>query len=421
MKPEPNPLWHAQADMHRIDCARRVITRGEGAYVWSADGHRALDLPAGLWFCAVGHGRGEIVDAVASQMRQLASYSNFQQYATAPALELAERLAALAPLSGAKVMLTSNGSDAVDAAAKLARRYWSAVGRPGKRCLVARSSGYHGLHGFGTGLGGIERNREGLDEVIKGITHVPYDDADAFEVLLENAGDAIAAFFCEPVMGTGGVLLPPDGYLKRVQAACRRHDVLFVVDEVITGFGRTGSLFACERFGLRPDIMLFAKCVTSGYMPLGGMLVGERVAEPFWSQEKPLVFRHGLTYQGHAGSCAAALANLEILEREGLVDRGRSLEHALKTAFGQLDRDPSVLAVRSGVGLMAGIELVDARTAARVVDRCWELGVVTRLLGDGRVLHVSPAFVIEKAELFDAAALMAEAIAAVRPETPAPA
>jgi putrescine aminotransferase len=407
--------------MREVDGSRRVIVRGQGSHVWTEDGRRALDLPAGLFFCAVGHGRARIAEAVAEQLRQLASYSNFQQYATRPALELAERLAAVAPMPEPKVLLMSNGSDAVDTAAKLARRYWTAIGRPEKRLLVARDDGYHGMHGFGTGLGGIQRNREGFGDLVGGIEHVPWDDGRSLETLLTEAAGEVAAVFCEPIMGTGGVLLPPDGYLQFVQDLCRRHDVLLVVDEVITGFGRAGTLFASELYGLQPDLLLFAKGVTSGYVPLGGLLVGQRVAEPFWSGSSPVVFRHGLTYQGHAAACAAALENLDIIKEEGLVQRVADLAPVLDRAVRPLAQHPAVVEVRCGVGLLAGVKLESAGLATRVVERCWDRGILTRLLGHGDVLHISPPFVIDEADIVGAGALIAQAIAQATDELTAPA
>ena len=300
-----------------------VVARGEGAYLWDEDGNRYLDTPAGLWYCNVGHGRKEIADAVARQLSTLETYHTFQQFANRPALDLAARVAELAPIPNAKVFLTSGGSDAIDAAAKLARRYWSALGRPSKRTIVTRERAYHGLHAFGTSIIGLDINREGFGDLVPETARVPTNDAAALGTLINEFGaDSVAAFFAEPIVGTGGVIHPAPGYFDEVQRICREHDVLFVADEVITGFGRTGELFATQRFGLEPDLMIMAKGITSGYLPLGGVVVDERIWTPFWEDESELVFRHGLTYAGHASVCAAAMANLDILEREELVARG---------------------------------------------------------------------------------------------------
>ena len=254
-----------------------------------------LDAPAALWYCNVGHGRAEIADAAAAQMRKLAAYSSFQEYATRPALELAERLAAMAPIENPKIFLTSGGGDAVDAAAKLGRRYWSAIGRPEKstgdafRELPRAARPRHEHRRHRDPKGGPAAPRPG---------HAPHPDQRrrGAGALVAERGHEIAAVFCEPVVGSGGVIPPAPGYLQRVQELCRANDIIFVADEVITGFGRTGAMFASERFGLRPDVMMLAKGMTSGYLPMGATVVGERVWEPFWKDGSDLVFRHGLTY-----------------------------------------------------------------------------------------------------------------------------
>jgi adenosylmethionine-8-amino-7-oxononanoate aminotransferase len=392
-------LWHSQAHMPSVKRAERVIVRGEGAYVYTQHGHKLLDAPASLWYCNVGHGREQIVEAVAKQMRVLETYSNFQEYVTVPSLELAERVAALAPVRNPKVFFTSGGSDAVEVAAKLSRRYWNAAGREQKRLIVTRTNAYHGLHAFGTSMAGIETNRSGYGALIADTARVPMNDAQALEALIHELGaESIAAFFCEPVIGTGGIYHPGEGYLEAVERICRSNEVLFVVDEVITGFGRTGEMFASQRFGLEPDIMLTAKGITSGYMPLGAAIISEKVWEPFWADGSELVFRHGITYSGHASACAAAHANLDILEQEQLVDRVRSLERVLEAEFRPLEAHPLVREIRSGIGLLTAVHLKDADAAARVARYCVEHGVLCRQLNDGS-LHISPPFVITEEEI----------------------
>jgi adenosylmethionine-8-amino-7-oxononanoate aminotransferase len=407
-------LWHAQAHMPTVKSREIVIARGEGAYVWDESGHRMLDAPAALWYCNVGHGRAEIADAAAAQMRKLAAYSSFQEYATRPALELAERLGAMVPVDNPKIFLTSGGGDAVDATAKLIRRYWSAIGRPEKSLLVTRSSSYHGLHGHGTSIVGIEIHKEGLPHLDPGTIRIPTNDAAALEALIAERGDEIAAVFCEPIVGSGGIIPPAPGYLERVQELCRANDIIFVADEVITGFGRAGAMFASERFGLRPDVMIMAKGMTSGYLPMGATVIGERVWAPFWEDGSDLVFRHGLTYSGHATVCAAAHANLDIIEREGLVDRVRRLETVLHDALQPLAAHPLVKEVRSGVGLLAAVELHDYATAQRVCGPITERGVLMRLI-TGPNLHISPPFVLDESDI----ALIASTIREVLDEVAA--
>jgi adenosylmethionine-8-amino-7-oxononanoate aminotransferase len=401
-------LWHSQAAMGRVGRAERVIVRGEGAYVWDAEGNQLLDTPASLWYCNVGHGRRELADVAAAQMRRLEAYQTFQQFATPPAIELAERVAALAPIPNAKVFLGSGGSDMIDFAAKLARRTWQIRGRAEKVAIISRENAYHGLHGFGTSIGGLDFNRTGLGPLIEDTVRVPHDDAEALErAIVELGADRVAAFFCEPVIGTGGVYFPEPGYLARVEEICRANDVLFVADEVITGFGRTGAMFASERFRIAPDVLLTAKGITSGYAPLGAAVVSEPLWAPFWDEDAGLIFHHGMTYSGHATACAVALANIDILEREGLVERVRSLEGPLAEAMAPLADLPAVKEVRTGAGLLAAIEPHDPALGPAVAEYCIEHGVLMRTITDG-ALQVSPPFVVEAEEL----KLTAEVVAA---------
>jgi putrescine aminotransferase len=391
-------LWHGQATMGAVRHAERVIVRGEGSHVWDDAGNRLLDATASLWYCNVGHGRAEIVDAVEAQMRQLETYHCFGPFANPPALKVAERLAALVPVDNARIFLTSGGGDSVEAAAKLARRYWDVVGEPQKRTIVTRDLCYHGLHGFGTGIAGLDFNRTGQGELIADTARVATNDAGALERLIAELGaDAIAAFFCEPIVGAGGVIAPAEGYLQQVQRICADNRILFVVDEVITGFGRTGEMFASDRFGLRPDMMLMAKGVTSGYMPLGGVAIAERVWSPFWDTRGEM-FHHGITYSGHASACAAAIPSLDILERESLAARARDLEGPLADALEPLAAHPRVSEVRAGIGLLGGVELRDPADAQWLAAYCLENGVIVRPIANG-TLQISPPLVIAQPDI----------------------
>jgi len=383
-----------------------TMARAVGSTVYDVSGRAYLDAIASLWYVNVGHGRIELAEAAATQMRALACYQAYETFSSEPAEELARRVSALVPLPDAKVFFTpGGGSDAVDTAAKLARAYWNAVGRPGKQIIIARSHAYHGMNAFGTSLGGIPAFTDPFGPLVTLVEHVPWDDPATLAKIIEQAGaDRVGAFFCEPVVGAGGVYFPPDGYLAEVQQICRDNDVLFVADEVITGFGRTGEWFGSVRYELEPDMMTVAKGLTSGYLPLGAVIVGPRVAEPFWRAGSTEVFRHGYTYTAHPAACAVGLANLDIIEREGLVRRVRELESVLARVLAPLARHELVSEVRTGAGLLAAVEIsaaareADPGLGARVVAVARSSGVITRLLR-GVALQISPPFVITPAEL----------------------
>lgn len=396
-------FWHPFANMAQVAGNELVLVSGEGCEVADREGRRYLDATAGLWFCNVGYGRDEIAAAVERQLRELPAYSSFGVYCNEPALALAERVAQLAPMVDAKVFLTSGGSDAVETAAKLARRYWSAVERPEKRILIARRFAYHGMHAYGTSLGGISANVEGLGAIVPDCVHVDANSVDALAAELDRIGAGnVAAFIGEPVVGAGGVIPPPDGYWPGIAELCRERDVLLIDDEVITGFGRLGRWFGCERFDVEPDMIVFAKGVTSGYFPVGGVIVGRRVQEPFWTSDG-LWFRHGYTYSGHAAGCAAALANLDILERENLVERVSELEPAFAERVHSLGDHPLVGETRA-IGLLGAVE-IEPETLERepalieeVILFAREEGVLTRSLR-GSAIHLSPPFMITSEEI----------------------
>lgn len=274
-------LWHPFADMALVERdGPFVLASGEGQWVLDAAGRRYLDLTAGLWFANVGHGRREIADAVGAQAATLAHFSNFGDMTEVPTMELAERVAAIAPVPGSKVFFTSGGSDAVDTAKKLVRRYWNLRDRPQRRIMLTRERAYHGMHWGGTSLAGIDPNQHGYGDLQPDIVRVPWDDASALAETVETLGpENVAAFFCEPVMGAGGVHFAGAEYLQQARQVCADHGVLWVSDEVITGFGRTGEWFASTRFDLRPDVMLTAKGLTSGYVPMGAVVVAPSVGK----------------------------------------------------------------------------------------------------------------------------------------------
>ena len=402
-------LWHPFADMGSVREAELVIERGEDVWVWDRDGRRYLDATASLWYANVGHGRREIADAVAAQMARLEAYSAFGDFANPPALELATMLADLAPMPS-RVFLVSGGGDAIDTAAKLARRYWSEVGEPDRTLLVSRTEGYHGTHGFGTALAGIPANREGFGPQVETL-QVPHDSVEVMEMEINRVGaERVAAVFVEPVIGAGGVYPPVPGYIEGVAALCERTGVLLVIDSVICGFGRLGTWYGIERWNVQPAMILFAKGVTSGYLPLGGVLVDERVSEPFWREPGGPVLRHGPTYSAHATCCAAALANIALLGNDGLLERGQQLEQPLLESLRPLSEHAAVAEVRGGVGLLAAVELSAELLASRpgavaqLVGHAREQGVLVRPLG--KAVAVSPPLTADESHF----AMVAEAL-----------
>jgi putrescine aminotransferase len=399
-------MWNPFANMAGAAGRTITIVRGEAATVYDDTGRSYLDAIASLWYCNIGHGRPEPAEAAMAQMREIAGYQAFEVFSSRPAEALAERVAGLAPIQDARVFFTpGGGSDAIDTAAKLSRAFWRAMGQPDKQVIIARTHAYHGMNAYGTSLGGIPANSDPFGPMVTSVEHVPWDDPSALAKQIEQAGPGrVAAFFCEPVIGAGGVYFPPDGYLAQVQQICRDNDVLFVADEVITGFGRTGEWFGSVRYGLDPDMMIVAKGLTSGYLPLGAVLAGPRVAEPFWRPGSAEVFRHGYTYSAHPTACAVGLANLDILAREHLVPRVRALEPVLAAALAPLASHELVSEVRTGAGLLGAVEISaaaresDPGLAPRLVAAIRDRGVVTRLLR-GIALQVSPPFVITEDEL----------------------
>jgi adenosylmethionine-8-amino-7-oxononanoate aminotransferase len=380
-----------------------VISRGEGVWLWDEDGNRYLDGSASLWYCNVGHGRPELAEAAAEQIKKLEAWSIFGDSATPPALELADRLSEVSSLEGAKIFLTTGGGDAIDTAAKLARLYWQVLGQPDRLHIVSRTSAYHGTMAFGTSIGGIEANRVGYGPLVPSTSQVQWDSPDALREEIERVGpERVAAFFMEPVIGAGGVLPPPEGYVERVAEICRDAEVLFACDSVICGFGRLGTWLGYERFGVQPDLITFAKGVTSGYLPLGGVIVSGRVAEPFWS-EPGRVVRHGQTYSGHATVCAVALRNIELLDREGLIPRGRELEEEALAMLAPLADHPLVGEIRGGTGLLVGIALDEAALSedpgftGKAAKAIRPHGVALRALGDA--LAVSPPLTVTPDEI----------------------
>jgi putrescine aminotransferase len=364
------------------------LVRGEGAIVWDDEGTRYVDAMASLWHCNVGHGRTEVAEAVAEQIGRLETFHCFDKFTNAPADALAERLAALAPVPGSRVFLTSGGSEAVDTAIKLARLAHAAAGEPERTIVISRSPSYHGVTYGGMSLTGLPANRAGFGPGIGDAVQVPKDDLAAVGAVFAAHPGKVAAVFAEPVIGAGGVHPPVPGYLEGLRALCTEHGAFLVLDEVICAFGRLGSMFAGEHYGVHADLTTFAKGVTSGYIPLGGVLVAPAVHEKL-SADPTAVLRHGYTYSGHASACAAAMVCLDITEREGLLDRAKTVGARLSTGLHALQDDGLVSGVR-GEGAVWAVETLAGVDAVAVRDATMAAGVIVRPVGPSTLAMCPP-------------------------------
>lgn len=404
-------FWHPFAAMGAVAGNELTIERGDGVYVWDSTGRRYLDGTAALWYCNVGHGRTEILEAISAQAGRLSTFHTFGDFSNHPAEELATRIAGYSPQAASKVFLTSGGSDSIETAAKIARRYFDLTGQPERTVLITREWAYHGMHAWGTSLSGIEGNDVGYGPLMPNVAKVEWDSTDALrESISEIGAERIAGFYCEPVIGAGGVRPAPDGYLKEARSIIEEAGALFIADEVVTGFCRVGDWFASNRFSLEPDLIVFAKAVTSGYLPLGGVIASPRVAAPFFESDAPM-FKHGYTFSGHPVVAAAAIANLDIMEREGLAARVLALEPTLVELMDDLADHPLVGGHRGGVGLLGALVLdadrfaADPTLPARAYEAIRDNGLISRVIA-GDSLQISPPLVITESELDELASLM---------------
>ena len=401
----------------------RIITRGEGVHLWDSEGNKILDGMAGLWCLAVGYGREELVEAASKQMRELPFYNTFFQTAHPPVLELAKALAEVTPAGMNHVFFTGSGSEGNDTMLRMVRHYWALKGKPNKKVVIARENGYHGSTVAGASLGGMKGMHEQGDLPIPGIVHIaqPYWFGEGGEMtpeafgiwaadelekkILEVGEDQVAAFIAEPIQGAGGVIIPPDSYWPRVREILAKYDILFVADEVICGFGRTGEWFGSDFYGNKPDMMTIAKGLTSGYVPMGGLVVRDEIVKVL---NEGGDFNHGFTYSGHPVAAAVALENIRILREEKIIEQVRE-ETApyLQKRLRELADHPLVGEVR-GVGMLGAIELVkDKATRARYPSdkavgmicrgHCFENGLIMRAVGDTMI--ISPPLVISKSEI----------------------
>jgi adenosylmethionine-8-amino-7-oxononanoate aminotransferase len=386
-------LFHAFARPAAPRSAFVDIVAGQGAEVTDAEGNVYVDALGSLWYCNVGHGRVEIADAVAAQMRRLEVFHIFDRFTNPPADALADRLIGLAPMPDARVFLTSGGSESVETAIKLARIAQVHAGHPERTVVVSRQPSYHGVTYGAMSATGLPANKEGFGPLLPDVVQVPYDDSDALNQLPEAAQGRIAAVIAEPVIGAGGVYPPPEGYLAALRQTCDRFGAFLIFDEVICGFGRLGAWWAAQHFGVRPDMVTFAKGVTSGYLPLGGVLVGPAVRAPL-EAEPDFVFKHGYTYSGHPLPAVAAMANLDIIESEGLLDRAKGIGERLgKGLFGLVDEE-HVVGARGTMGIWA-IQLAPHIDASTLRNALLDFGVIARPIGSTLLAYCPPLVITD--------------------------
>jgi putrescine aminotransferase len=409
----------------------RIITKAENIYLWDSEGNKILDAMSGLWCVNVGYGRQELINAATKQLQELPFYNSFFQTATPPAIELAELLAQVTPPQFKHVFFSGSGSEGNDTVVRMVRRYWDVLGQPERTVIISRKNAYHGSTMAGASLGGMSGMHAQGGLPIPGIAHIeqPFwfelgrdQSRDDFGLkaagwleakILEIGADKVAAFIGEPIQGAGGVIVPPDTYWPEIQRICDKYNILLVSDEVITGFGRTGRWFGCETFGSRPDLMTFAKGVTSGYIPLGGVMVGERIAKVLIEQGGE--FNHGYTYSGHPVACAVALANIRLIQREKLVEKVHDdLGPYLATHYAELAKHPLVGEVQT-CGLMAALQIVKDKATGQTFDSALDVGMLCRghCFGNGLIMRavgdrmiIAPPLVITREQIDEMVALI---------------
>ena len=420
---DSNHFLHPFTDHHDLSKkGTRVITKGDGIYIWDSEGNKILDGMSGLWCVSLGYGNDELIQAAYDQMKELPYYNSFFQCAHPPAIELSQKISDIAPETLNHIFFTGSGSEANDTMVRMARRYWQLQGKPDKQIIIARKNAYHGSTVAGASLGGMSGMHEQGGLPIPNIHHIaqPYWfeeggdlDQDSFglnvaqelEKAIEHYGiENIAAFIAEPIQGAGGVIVPPETYWPEIQRICDQYEILLVADEVITGFGRMGNWFASEIYNLKPDFIPFAKGVTSGYLPLGGLLVSDRVADVIIS--KGGEFTHGFTYSGHPAACAVAIATINFIERETILETVKNQTAPyLKKQWESLN-DHELVGETRIKGMVAAIELSKdgrERYAATIGagsicrDLAIDHGLVMRAVGDTMI--IAPPLIINAQQI----------------------
>jgi beta-alanine--pyruvate transaminase len=423
-------FWMPFTANRQFKAKPRLLESAAGMYFTSDDGRKVLDGTAGLWCCNAGHGRREITEAVCKQIAKLDFAPTFQMGHPLP-FELASRLAEIAPPGLNKVFFTNSGSESVDSALKIALAYQRAIGQSSRTRLIGRELGYHGVGFGGISVGGMLNNRRAFALQLPGVDHLPHcldiqrnafsrglpkfgiDKADELERLVSLHGaENIAAVIVEPMSGSAGVVLPPVGYLQRLRAITRKHGILLIFDEVISGFGRVGQAFAAQRWGVTPDLITTAKGLTNGAIPMGAVLVDEKVHDAFMQCPDGIELFHGYTYSGHPVACAAALATLDIYQRDQLFDRALALEGYWQDALHSLRELPNVIDIRA-IGLVGGVQLAPSGQGAgkrgfQVFEQCFQNDLLVRVTGD--TIALSPPLIVEKAQIDSLVEKLADSI-----------
>ncbi len=429
-----NAYWLPFSGNRQFKQKPRIIVAAESCHYIDAVGRRVFDAMSGLWCCGFGHNRPEIAAAVQRQLLTL-DYAPAFQFAHPQAFELASRLTGMTPTGLDHVFFTNSGSETVETALKMAKAYWRLKGQPQKQRLIGRAKGYHGANFGGTSVGGIEPNRAPYGE-LTAADHLPHtlltenafsrglpergaELADALETLVAQHGaEHIAAVIVEPFSGSAGVIVPPRGYLARLRTICDAHDILLIFDEVITGFGRTGHVFGANAFGVTPDILCIAKALTNGTVPMGAVVAATPIYDTFMGVDGPeymVEFPHGYTYSGHPVACAAALAALDIFEREGLAARAAALAPYFENALHGLRGTKHITDIRN-YGLAGALQIdcipgEPVRRPFEIALKCWEKGLYVRWAGD--TVQLGPPLISEKHQLDDAFSILSEVIASV--------
>lgn len=362
--------------------------------MFDSEGNEYIDGMGSLWYANVGYGREEIADVIAEQTRSLGAYHTFDPFTNPQAEAAAAKIAELSPFDHSRVFFGSSGSEAVDTAMKIARISQRELGHPEKQIIVSRERGYHGTNYGGTSVQGIAPNREGFGPLVPGIINVVADDDEAMKKIFAEHGDEIAAVITEPIQGAGGVWPPPEGYLSHLRDLCDTYGAFLIFDEVITGFGRTGEWFGSQFYGITPDLITFAKAVTSGYIPLSGVIVGPSVLAALEANEG-FILRTGYTYSGHPAACAVALKCIEIQEREGLLARATAIGERLGAGLRTL-RDEGLLVDVRGEGAVWGISLNDGVNVVAARDSLLSRGVILRPIPPSHLTMCPPLVISDE-------------------------